>query len=260
MSDHGRAHATLSPSSAERWLECPASIHMTETLGRSDDGSSLYAEEGTRAHNLAEIEAAHEFGLTTDEQYRAFKAQWLRTAEAHGDDVEEMERHVRVYVTMLRDLMTSMGPGTTVYLEKRLQTGVPGCWGTGDAILVNASQVAVIDFKYGAGVVVRAEENPQLKLYGLGVLEMFGDILGITETVGMHICQPRAGGQSHFTMTANDLGHGVRTRSSRSPGRRRAPTPGSGLARSRVAGVRPREPASLVCATSPNETSATRTS
>lgn len=180
---------------------------MIESLGGEEaaDVPSVYAEEGTRCHNLAEIEASHAFGLTTDEQYKTFKAAWLKKAEEHGDDVEEMERHVAAYVGFLHERMEAMGPGTTIYFEKRVQTGIPGCWGTGDAVLVSPTRVEVVDFKYGQGIVVRAEDNPQLKLYGLGVLEKFGDVLGNTETVGMHIHQPRAGGMSHFSMSAEDL-------------------------------------------------------
>lgn len=204
MSDHGRAHAVLSPSSAERWLSCPASIRMVDSLDRSDDGGSEWAEEGTRAHTLAEIEASYAFGLTTKEQHDTFKASWLVTALAHGDDVEEMERHARSYVNLLQDIASGMEGTVTVRLELRVKTGVPGCWGTADAVLVSATRIAIVDYKYGQGIVVRAEENPQLMLYSVGALELM-DLLGSIETVDMWICQPRAGGQSHYSMSAEDL-------------------------------------------------------
>jgi hypothetical protein len=205
MSDHGKKHATLSPSSAERWIECPATVRLTASLDRGDDGSSEYAEEGTRAHTLAEMEAALFFGLITQKDHRVRRTAWLKTAEQHGDDVEEMERHVRVYVSLLSDIMAGMEAGTTIYLERRLQTGVPGCWGTGDAVLVSPDVIRIVDFKYGQGVSVYAEDNPQLRLYGLGALEMFDGVLGDAETVGMTICQPRTGSITHEFMDANDL-------------------------------------------------------
>jgi hypothetical protein len=204
VSDHGRAHAPLSPSSAERWISCPASVRLIETLGRSDDGGSEWAEEGTRAHTLCEIEASREFGLTSREEYTAFKAAWLRAAEAHGDDVEEMERHAKAYVSLLRDIEADMDGPVTVRLELRVRTGIPNCWGTADAVLIGLSKIAIVDFKYGQGVVVQAEENPQTMLYGVGALELV-DLLGTIEDVDMWIHQPRVGGTSRFSMTAEDL-------------------------------------------------------
>jgi len=206
VSDHGRAHATLSPSSAERWLVCPASLRMIASLDRVDDGGSEYAAEGTRAHDLAEIEAAYVFDLTSKPQYRAFKAAWLKRAEEHGDDVEEMERHVQTYVYMLQDVAADLAEDghVSVRLEERVQTGVPGCWGTADAVLLTPRRLHTVDFKYGRGVRVEAEGNPQLRLYAVGALELL-DLLGTVEEVGMSICQPRTGGMSHDRMSAVDL-------------------------------------------------------
>ena len=45
-------HATLSPSAAERWLVCPASIRMEATV--PPEVESEYAREGTIAHALAD--------------------------------------------------------------------------------------------------------------------------------------------------------------------------------------------------------------
>lgn len=177
---------------------------MIDSLGGEDISENVYAEEGTRAHNLAEIEASRTFGLRTMEQYHVAKTAWIEVALQHGDDIEEMERHVRTYITMIQDIMAGI-PYSVVRLEQGVQTGVSGCWGTADTIIVSPSRMHVIDFKYGQGVVVRAENNPQLKLYAVGALETYGDVLGVTETVGMSICQPRAGGMSHYSMASDDL-------------------------------------------------------
>lgn len=205
MSDYGKAHATLSPSSAERWLNCPASIRMIASLDHEEE-TSPWAEEGTRAHDLGEIEAAYVFGLTSEAEYTKRKSAWVARAEELGDDIEEMERHIAGYVSLLQDLhagLSEEGP-VVVRLEERVQTGVPGCWGTADAVLIGLTRVEVVDLKYGAGVRVQAVKNPQLMLYSVGSLELV-DLLGTIETVGMHIFQPRAGGQSHYSMSATDL-------------------------------------------------------
>jgi hypothetical protein len=76
-------------------------------------------------------------------------------------------------------------------LEQRLPTGIPDCWGTSDAVIVSPDAVEVCDFKYGLGVRVDAEGNPQIRLYGVGALEAYGDLLGDVHTVRLHIFQPR---------------------------------------------------------------------
>jgi hypothetical protein len=205
VSDHGRAHAVLSPSAAERWLSCPASVGLVESLDRGDDGGSEWAAEGTRAHTLAEMEAALAFGLIDEDEYDTRYDAWHAVAVEHGDDIDEMSDSVAQYVALLRDIVART-PFATVRLEQRLQSGVPGCWGTGDAIVVSPSVVVVVDFKYGKGVRVEVEGNPQLRIYGCGALEMYDGVIGEAETVGMAICQPRvSNGITYTEMPAADL-------------------------------------------------------
>ena len=65
------AHATLSASSSKRWLSCPPSARLEEKLrGRFGDRSSVYAEEGTKAHALAELKLKHLNGEINDYLYK----------------------------------------------------------------------------------------------------------------------------------------------------------------------------------------------
>ena len=163
----------------------------------------MFAEEGTRAHELAYLEASRAFSLMSEQDYLTHKASWLRKAEEHGDDVEEMESGAREYVSLLQDFHSDM-PGANVVLEKRVDPAVPGCWGTADAIIYGIYRIVVVDYKYGKGVVVEVTENPQAMLYGLGALEVV-DLLGTVKDVTLAICQPRAGGISTWDLTAESL-------------------------------------------------------
>lgn len=192
------SHAILSPSAASRWIQCPGSVRLSKHF--EDESSSPYAEEGTRAHVLAEFTAAHRFGLLSDEEYSECRAAW-RLSTPDPEQRTEMERHVATYVALLAGLMTD---DTQLLLEQRVDTGIPHCWGTADAVIVSPVNVHVVDLKYGRGVRVRAEDNPQLKLYGLGALNAF-DVLGTIETVSMSIFQPRLGEQSTVSVSADDL-------------------------------------------------------
>ncbi|MDD3898662.1 MAG: DUF2800 domain-containing protein, partial [Syntrophomonadaceae bacterium] len=50
-----------------------------------------------------------------------------------------------------------------------------------DYYRMGEGRMLIIDFKYGLGVLVSAEENPQMKCYALGALELFDDIYDIDQ-------------------------------------------------------------------------------
>jgi hypothetical protein len=175
-------HATLGPSAAARWIQCPASIRMSQQVPKTGDGGP-YAAEGTMAHLGAELMARQLIlGQKVD------WSQWKPSPEQR----EEMFPHIMGWVELLRERMRHR-PNTQLLLEQRLDTGLPRCWGTGDAVLVSPEHVEIIDLKYGQGIAVRAENNPQLMLYGVGALDNYGDLLGDVERVHMTIYQPRLG-------------------------------------------------------------------
>lgn len=185
-------HARLSPSDAERWLSCPAAIRAEEESGIVEEESS-YAREGTAAHALGEIKASLHFGKITKQQSIKRRAEWAKEFEEYAEDPEtmiEMEEHTDAYVELLQERM-DLYPGSILFLEIRVFPGVPECWGTSDAIIVSPVHIEVVDFKYGAGVAVEAHGNPQLRLYGAGALEEYGNLLGDTEIIRITVHQPR---------------------------------------------------------------------
>lgn len=193
-------HAPLAPSAASRWLQCPASVRMIAEMPHLEEDSS-YSIEGTRAHTIAYLLAGKYFGILNDDEYRhGFEAWQDDTPE---EQQEEMGQHAEAYVGLLAGLMQN---DSTLLLEQKLNTGIDKCWGTGDAIIMSASRIDVVDYKYGQGVFVNAENNPQLKLYGVGALDTFGVISDI-DTVGMHIHQPRLDSHTYAEMSADDLRH-----------------------------------------------------
>lgn len=198
-------HSRLSPSSAERWIQCPGSIRLVDQSGRGGDNGSIYAEEGTHAHRMAELRALLEFGQMTVQEYELGVKHWQETAPAHVDAIGlvEMMDHANEYVEVLKDLVAER-PRSTVVIEQKVQSGIPGCWGTADAIIISDTHVHVVDYKYGMGVAVDAVDNPQLKLYALGALEEFGS-LGEIHTLCATIHQPRLDSLSHVCYSVDEL-------------------------------------------------------
>lgn len=184
-------HAVLSPSAASRWMACPASVRMTvESPTRQTE--SAYALEGTAAHALGELYARrYVLGEMTIGEFVDDLASWFETySSVSAEALAAMDVHATAYVDYLRSRLEA-NVGSRLLLEQRLPTGIPECWGTSDAVIVSPDIVEICDLKYGMGVRVYAAGNPQLRLYGVGALESYGDLLGQVRTVRLTVFQPR---------------------------------------------------------------------
>lgn len=118
---------------------------------------------------------------------------------------QEMEDCTDSYAQYVAEQMSQYA-SPIVMVEQRLDFShyVPDGFGTGDCIIVADDVLTVIDFKYGKGVAVEAEHNPQMMLYALGALEMFSILYDIIE-IQMVIFQPRIENISEFSMPVSDL-------------------------------------------------------
>lgn len=190
-------HAVLSPSASHRWMTCPASIRMARDVP-DEQSDSVYALEGTQFHTLCEVEASRRILGREPSEYALEFLDWaLETEDGWHED---QLRYVEDWITLLREYL-SEEEGAQLFLEVRVDTGVPGCWGTADAVIVYSDWIRVIDIKYGMGQRISALENPQLRLYGVGALEhLVEDPLTIKE-VWNTIWQPRLNNLSEENMT-----------------------------------------------------------
>lgn len=193
-------HARLSASSSHRWLECPPSVMLTADL---PDMAGEAAAEGTLAHSIVEerLDSIIE------------KNSWPKQASARLRMDERyrpvMEEHADTFVARVMEIYDSLCetcPDTLLMSEQRLDFSrwVPDGFGTGDALIISDGVLHVFDYKYGKGVPVFAENNPQLRLYGLGALEAY-DALYDIRTVTMHIIQPRLDSVTSEELTAEAL-------------------------------------------------------
>jgi hypothetical protein len=186
-------HAILSASGAHRWMNCTPSARLELEF---DDNSGEAAAEGTAAHALSEHKLR-----------RALKMRSKKPVSPYDSD--EMDTFTDGYVEFVLEVIEQAKQSCNdplVLIEQRLDFSkyVPDGFGTGDCLIISDGTLNIIDFKYGQGVLVNAEENPQMKLYALGALELFDGIYDI-DTVSMTIYQPRRENVSTSTVLKESL-------------------------------------------------------
>lgn len=177
-------HAILSASGASRWLACPPSVRLEEQFPRT---TSEYAAEGTAAHELCEMKALRTEGSISE---RAFKRRYKAFTENSPFFNAEMEECSDAYVALIKSRLEL--PDTYLLgVEEKLDFSayVPDGFGTADCAIISGDTLEIIDFKYGKGVPVSAENNAQMQLYALGAFLKF-HFLDI-ENIRMTIFQPR---------------------------------------------------------------------
>lgn len=193
-------HALLSASGASKWLNCPPSARLEE---RVPEQGSMFAKEGTLAHELAALKLEHKLGLCTAADYKRL----LASVKFSLLYQQEMEHYTEEYVEYICGIIFGYNFKPFVAVEKRLDYShyAPDGFGTGDCVIVTPNELHVIDFKYGKGVPVSAHENPQLKLYALGAYQAFNPLIGKDAIVKLHIIQPRISNSSCFEIPLKDL-------------------------------------------------------
>lgn len=212
-------HADLSASAAERWINCPGSVHMAKLFPGS---YSVAAEEGTLAHELAAFLIEHQDGagqINEDAAAAAFTSGIVKLEKEinafyteHkdlGDDFAYMHRVLEPYVDYVaREYQEALGTDEAAVLmtEQRVDFSdiVPRGFGTSDVIIIGGGKVTVIDLKYGKGVAVSAKDNPQIRLYAIGAINLF-DMIYDFDRVKMVIYQPRLDSVTEEELPVNDL-------------------------------------------------------
>jgi hypothetical protein len=182
------AHALLSASGSKRWLSCTPSAKLEATLPeqKKPSGAFDFSQEGTTAHALAEAKLRYHFGQIGTEEYEN-EVSTIKATPYYNDD---FETHVDSYVLYVR---SQIGEGDTPLFEQRVDFSdwVPDGFGTADVVILSKSAIRVIDLKFGKGIPVHAQDNPQLRLYALGAYSKFKEEYPDLKEVSYTIHQPR---------------------------------------------------------------------
>lgn len=188
-------HARLSASGAKRWMSCPRSVAIEETLPEKETD---FSKEGTEAHALAE----KLLGIFRETGRRSFSDEEL----GDNPDMIMAVKDYLDYIWSIYDSLAITQKDTQIFIETRVDFSryVPQGFGTCDCIIIAGNTMHVIDYKHGKGVRVNCKGNPQPRLYGLGALEMFEWEYPI-EWIHTHIVQPRIDWADTETMSTDFL-------------------------------------------------------
>lgn len=197
------AHAYLSASGSHKWLNCSPSAKLESSF---PDSGSEYAAEGTLAHELSELKLRRLNGDIDAKNYEKS----VKIVEADRLFAPSMHEYTDRYVDLVWEKLAAKKAENNgqayLFIEEKLDFGpwVPKGFGTGDAVIVAGDTIEIIDLKYGKGVPVSAENNSQMRLYGLGAYNNFGLLFDFTK-VEMTIVQPRLDSISTELLTLTEL-------------------------------------------------------
>lgn len=199
-----RDHALLSASGANRWLNCTPSAKLEDAQGPRT--TSVYAEEGTLAHELSELYIRHDVLNTVDDQAFSDRFDEIMNNPLFSEEMLDVVPIYVDYCTEEYEAAKAYDSEAIMEVEQKLDLTefVPESFGTADCVIAGGNLIEIIDYKHGKGVPVYAEWNKQLMLYGLGALRKY-DVLYDIEEVRVTIVQPRINNISTWQISVDEL-------------------------------------------------------
>lgn len=188
-------HALLSASSSHRWLNCPPSAKL---CAEKSDTASAYAQQGTDAHTLCQYKLEKALGMNTQDP--------IKNLEYYDAEMENCaDEYANFVMEQVEDVKHNCSD-PLVLIEQHLDFSkyVEEGFGTGDCVIVADGVLQVIDYKHGLGILISAEENPQMMCYALGALELFDGIYNV-DIIKMTVFQPRRDNVSTYTLSKEEL-------------------------------------------------------
>ncbi len=186
-----KTHSRYAPSAAHRWMACPGSVTLCESQPKK---KSVYAEEGTAAHQLAELCIKNNVHPSYYLNKGILIPDSINKYVVDQDMVDAVEMYVETVLVdqEIDDFCGVEEPFNLSWLHE-------GMYGSNDFYRFKheTKKLTVYDYKHGKGVIVEAEWNPQLMLYAVGAIKNIADRLktplfdSVVEDVEIVIVQPR---------------------------------------------------------------------
>jgi hypothetical protein len=180
----------LRPSSAARWIACPASARLSLKVPYEPGGEA--AQIGTAIHALAET------CWQLDQDPMDFIGKTIEGIVITRENAEFALAHIR----MVAGLQSELGIVKVEQYGVAYETTLAKVGGTADVVAYNLdkSVLVIADLKTGRGWV--DADSDQMKIYALGVMQK---LVKVFDRVGLTIVQPQTGENRHHEMTGDEL-------------------------------------------------------
>lgn len=151
-------YAYLSVSASHKWLSCPS---LAKLCAEIKVDASPYAQQGTDAHELCEYKVLHALGADVKDP--------TENLDFFDTEMADATDEYCFYVMEQYEKAKQLCKDPQVLVEQRLDFSkwVPDGFGTGGCLIIADKVLQIIDFKYGLGILVEAENNPQMMCYAL---------------------------------------------------------------------------------------------
>ena len=144
-------------STAKRVINCPGSVALCNAA--PEKPSSSYADEGTLLHNTI----AEYLGIGT----KAFVGDQYNDAILTQDLIDDK---YSVALELLNEVDPEFGMDYAVEVEVGFGDFIPDVFGSCDLLGRLDNRAIVLDWKFGNGVIVEAQENEQLMFYAAAAM------------------------------------------------------------------------------------------
>lgn len=184
-----QTHHKYSPSKAERIILCPGSVRLGDSFSQSE--TSSYAEEGILLH----AHMAEAIDLWPD---------------PYVPDMQEPEHRRLIFdcLEQVQVIINSMTHPHYILNDQQISMQDIDCEGTLDLAIYDQYSLHIVDYKFGGGIEVSPDTNPQLMAYADGALvEVKKEFPKWNGEVWLHIFQPRMDAYPAWQMFPEDLEH-----------------------------------------------------
>ena len=160
------SHTVASPSALHRLMRCPGSAVLCKSV---PEQSSKYAEEGTLFHAIMEHILKSKLGEQVTNKWIRMYIETYSTIALEKEAVDEMVDCVQGATQWFN---LNFVNATQIIAETRLPMYYSDRdYGTADVIVLFDDRLVIVDWKYGKGVDVSPNNNPQLISYAVSALK-----------------------------------------------------------------------------------------
>ena len=180
----------LRPSGSSRWLACPASLVLEDTVEPEKRDDLIAAYLGTATHELLEM------CIKNKKRAEAFRGEFITVYEEETQNFPYVKEVDDTMVASVNFFLDEVGEapadwGVEVYSELQMEhSELPELRGTADFVCINGDHALLADLKNGTGIVQVQKRDGTINTQLLSYASLIFDKFPQVETMTIAIIQP----------------------------------------------------------------------